>query len=210
MVTANDGTNVGPGPGQVPPVGSVYNVIYTGSADSYFLYSSLPSSSGDVISLLQATPAGIANMASTFIDASKPPTTKPLSAPGGQSFVPISSLQPSGVNGLPPREVQIQGNQQFAVYNSAGDQLGSVNAEVANQWDLFGIQSQALLITDATSGTPGSTPSDVPTVGSQFESVSFGTSGWGISRSDVPAASGQLTAFSLVTPFGNIPLTFAA
>ncbi len=46
LVTGNDGVNVGTDPGQVPPVGTVYNVLYEGSDDHYVLYTSMPSLSG--------------------------------------------------------------------------------------------------------------------------------------------------------------------
>ena len=54
MVTATDGDNVGTDPGQVPPVGTVYNIMYIG--DYVYLYSSMPSPSGDVVSLTVTTP----------------------------------------------------------------------------------------------------------------------------------------------------------
>ena len=198
MVTANDGTNVGPGPGQVPPVGSVYNVIYLGSYDHFLLYSSLPAPGGSDVSVIGVNKGKVTASAITLIDASKPPATT-LAGAGGFRFVPVSELQPSGVNGLPPREVEIQGYQQFDVFDSAGVRIGTVDADVFTQWDGFGIHSEALLITNVSQGG-----SDVPPAGSIFNFV--GDSGFGAAHSTVPGPSGNLTSFKLVTPVGDIPL----
>ena len=200
MVTANDGTNVGPGPGQVPPVGSVYNVIYFGTDDHFLLYSSLPAPGGADVSVIRVNKGKVTASAITLIDASKPPATT-LSGAGGFQFVPVSKLQPSGVNGLPPREVEIQGYQQFDVFDSAGIRIGTVDADVFTQWDGFGVHSTALLITNVRQGG-----SDVPPAGSIFNFVNSGDSGFGAAHSTVPWPSGNLTSFKLVTPLGDIPL----
>ncbi len=205
LVTSNDGTNVGTGAGQVPPVGSVYNVSYAGNDQNYVLYSSLPSPSGDVVSVSQVTPTGVTNSGQTFIDASAPPSTQTLTGPNGYKYVPTSPLQPVGVNGLPPREVQIQGYQQFDVYDSAGKQIGSVDADVYTQWDLFGIRSNALLITNVTDGTAGTGTGDVAPVGSVLNFVNFGN-GFGTAQSVTPTATGDVSLFNVTTPLGSIPL----
>jgi hypothetical protein len=201
MVTGNDGTNVGTAPGQIPPVGSVYNVIYEGSDAHYFLYSSLPSPSGDKVSMIEVNEGKVTNSALTLIDASAQPASKPLVA-GGYRFTPVSALSPSGINGLPPRDVQIQGYQQFDVYNSDGSRIGSVDADVSAQWDGFGIHSQALLVTKVTDGIAD----EMPPVGSVFNFVSSGDKGFGSAHSVMPLASGDLTTFTLTTPWGDIPL----
>lgn len=201
LVTANDGTNVGSGPGQVPPVGSVYNVVYLGTDDNSFLYSSLPATSGTDVSVIRINKGKVTSSAVTLIDASQPPATTTLSGAGGFEFVAVSELQPSGVNGLPPREVQIQGYQQFDVYDSAGVKIGTVDADVFTQWDGFGIRSKALLITNVRQGG-----SDVPPAGSIFNFVNSGNGGFASAHSMVPWASGNLTSFKLETPFGDIEL----
>lgn len=200
MVTANDGVNVGTGPGQVPPVGSVYNVMYAGTDKFSFLYSALPSSSGDDISVIAVIGCLVTRSALTLVNALEPPEMK-LSAAGGYEFVPVSELQPSGINGLPPRDVQLQGYQQFDVYDSAGARIGTVDADVFSQWDAFGIRSKALMITNVTDGG-----SDVPPAGSVFNFVTSGDSGFGAAHSTVPWPSGNLTSYKLVTPRGDIPL----
>ena len=204
-VTSNDGTNVGTEPGQVPPVGSVYNVVYAGDDQHYFLYSSLPSPSGDVISLIDVNPKRVTNAGLTFLNASTPPFTPTLTGANGHTFVPTSPLQPVGVNGLPPREVQVQGYQQFDVFDSAGNKIGSVDADVFTQWDLFGVRSDALLITKVTDGTAGTAAGDVAPVGSIFNFVNFGN-GFGTSQSVTPGPTGDLSLFKVTTPLGSIPL----
>ena len=203
LVTSTDGTNVGTNPGQVPPVGSVYNIVYHGSDTNYLLYSSLPSSSGDVVSLISVTPNRVTNSFLTLLDASTPPFTPTLSAPGGITFAPVDgTFEASGVNGLPPREVEIQGYQQFDV-DKSGTQLGTVDAATYQQWDLLNIQSEALLVT-GTTGTVGT--SDVPPVGSVFNFVYFGNTGFGIAQSAEPSTSSDVISLKLLTPLGNIPL----
>lgn len=205
LVTSNDGTNVGTEPGQVPPVGSVYNVVYAGDDEHYFLYSSLPSPSGAVVSLIDVSPKKITNAGLTFLNASTPPFTPTLTGANGHTFKPTSPLQPVGVNGLPPREVQIQGYQQFDVLDSEGNKIGSVDADVFTQWDLFGVRSDALLITKVTEGTAGTGAGDVAPVGSIFNFVNF-DNGFGTSQSVTPGPKGDLSQFKVVTPLGSIPL----
>lgn len=202
LVTGNDGVNVGTAVGQVPPVGSVYNVIYRESDDHYFLYSSLPTPSGSEVSMIEANQGVVTRSSATLIDASAPPGGGELSAAGGYRFVPVSDLKPSGVNGLPPRDVQIQGYQQFDVYDADGVRLGTVDAAVSTQWDGFAIHSRALMVTRVAEGDG----SAVPPVGSVFNFVTSGDSGFGSAHSVVPLPSGDLTYFKLVTPLGDIPL----
>ncbi|MCW1960094.1 MAG: hypothetical protein KIH64_016430 [Mycobacterium sp.] len=200
LVTGNDGVNVGTEAGQVPPVGSVYNVFYTTEDDKQFvLYSSLPAPGGDVISLIQGANGTVTQIPITFINASKEPEVERLSAPGGYTFVPVSDLVPAGVNGLPPREVQVQGYQQFDVFDSAGNKVGRVDADVTNQWDMFGIHSQAIMVTKVTEGTEGSGLGDAPPVGSIYNFVQLVNGRLGTAHSTVPTSYGDVTKFKIVT-----------
>ncbi len=210
VTKVTDGT-VGTNPGDVPPVGSVYNVLYwqAGTSGTHFLYSSMPSPSGDVISFLENNSGKVSNVGTfffTLLNASAPPPVERLATPSGNSFYPISPLQTSGVNGLPPREVQVQGYQQFGVYDSAGTQIGSFDADVSTQWDVFGVYSKALLVTKVTGGTSGTDPGDVPPVGSEFDYVYLGKTGFGTYYSAIPSPSGPITTYKLVTPLIDIPL----
>jgi len=189
----------------------VYNVLYlrSGTSGRHFLYSSLPSQSGDVISFLDNKSGKVSNIGTfffTLLNASAPPSVDRLATPGGNSFYPISALQPSGVNGLPPREVQVQGYQQFGVYDSAGSQTGSFDADVSTQWDVFGVYSRSVLVTKVTGGTVGTDPGQVPPVGSVFDYVYIGGTGFGTYYSAIPSPSGPITTYKLVTPLIDIPL----
>lgn len=76
MVTESHGDNVGTALGQVPPPGTVYNVAYNGRDDDWALYTSMPSPSGSVISMLEGVDGAVSNVL-TFpvnrLDASTPP-----------------------------------------------------------------------------------------------------------------------------------------
>lgn len=206
LVTANDGTNVGTAAGQVPPVGSVYNVIYRESDDHFFLYSSLPSPAGDEVSVIEVDHGTVTHSALTLINASEPPAYESLLAANGYRFVPTSELRPSGINGLPPRDVQVQGYQQFDVFDSAGTRIGSVDADVATQWDAFGIHSKALLVTRVAEGSAGSGPDEIPPPGSVFNFLTSGDSGFKSAHAVIPSPFGDTTSFEIATARGEIPL----
>lgn len=206
LVTANDGANVGTADGQTPPVGSVYNIVYTHDDDHYVLYSSLPSPSGDVVTVEQVTPGKVTTSPKTFINASEPPSTQPLRVTRALTLVPVSALQPVGVNGLPPREVQYQGYQRFDVYDATGARVGSFDADVATQSDLYGIHSRAVLVTNIVDGDAGTARGDVPPVGSVFNVVSLGNGGFGTVAFVMPDGKVDIKRSWIVTPLGNIPV----
>ncbi|MGV1087259.1 MAG: hypothetical protein ACOYBX_04695 [Mycobacterium sp.] len=207
LVTKVIGGTPGTNPGDVPPVGSVFNVMYE-SDTTTVLYSSLPSPYGDVVSNIKfdgTTMTNINTFPLNILNASAPEPVKRLPTAGGYSFLPTSPLTPTGVNGLPPREIQIQGYQEFGIYDSAGVQRGSFTADVATQRDMYGNYSQALLVTHVTDGTPGTNPGDVPPVGSVFNYVYFGNSGFGTYNSAMPSSSGAKTSFKFLTPLIDFP-----
>jgi hypothetical protein len=208
LVTRVIDGSTGTSPGDVPPVGSVFNVMYRGQDDNYVRYVSMPSASGDVISVISVNGAETKNIRTfpmNLLDASALPPVARLPVAGGYSFLPTSPVVPSGVNGLPPREIQVQGYQQFGVYDSAGVQHGSFDADVAAQLDMYGIHSQSVLVTKVTGGTPGTAPGDVPPVGSVFNYVYFGNGGFGTSYSSMPSQSGNKISFKVLTPLVDIP-----
>lgn len=106
-----DGTT-GTNPGDVPGVGSVFNVMYENSDTTYVLYSSLTDPYGDVVSNIKVDGATVTNI-NTFplniLDASAPPPVKRLPIAGGYSVLPTTALTPTGVNGLPPRRSRSRG-----------------------------------------------------------------------------------------------------
>ena len=195
---------VGTDPSQIPPVGSVYNVGYL--QELSFLYSAIPSSSGDVVTFNISTPLGDIHVPLKW-DAAAIPAVESLDVPHKYSFVPASTLEPTGINGIPPREVIIQGDQQFGVYNSAGSQIGSFDAHVSKQYDILGNHSVAILVTNDTTGVAGTATGDVPPVGSQFDFYYFGNSGFALFASAIPSPSGDVKkSFKLVTPLsGKFP-----
>lgn len=208
LVTESYGDNVGTGIGQVPPPGTVYNVIYSGNDENFGLYTSMPSASGDLISMIQVSPGKVANIAAfplNILDASAPPAVKRLPFAGGYGILPTSEMIPSGINGLPPRDVQVQGFQQFAVYDRTGVQQGSFDAMVAKQWDLFGITSQGIIVTKVTEGTAGSDIGEIPPVGSVLNYLQFGNTGFGTSYWSLPSESGTKISYKIVTPILEIP-----
>lgn len=148
------------------------------------MYSSLPSPFGNKVSTILVKDGTVSNIGTfplNLLDASAlPPPVRRLPGLMYSLFLPISNLVPSGVNGLPPREIQIQGYQQFGIYDAAGVQQGSFDADIATQLDMYGTYSQAILVTKVTSGTPpGTGTGDVPPVGSVFNYTYFGNTGFG-------------------------------
>ena len=206
LVTANDGINVGVEPGQIPPVGTVYNVIYFFSDDFNLIYASSPVSygSGSVTTTKLMTPSGTVTIPLELLNTSKQPTIK-LSGVGGKTYVPTSDFVPAGINGLPPRDVQYQGYQQFEVKDFTGRVVGSVDADVTTQWSFVGVKSQALLITNVRSGNVGLGPSDIPPVGTTMTFTYFGN-GLGYADAVIPQKGFDVNAFSIQTILGEIPL----
>ncbi len=208
LVTDSDGDNVGTGVGQVPPTGTVYNVSYAGRDASYVLSTSMPSPSGDVVSLIEGEDGKVSNVL-TFpvnrLNAAAPPPVRRLPIAGGYALLPTSDLIPSGVNGLPPRDVQIQGYRQFGVYDPDGVQRGSFDAIVTDQWDLLGFHSHAIMVTGVSDGTAGTAPGEIPPVGSVFNYVYFGDAGFGTSYWSLPSPDGTEIAYKILTPLVDIP-----
>lgn len=208
LVTKVLSGTTGTTPGDVPPVGSVINVMYQWRDDNYVRYVSMPSASGDVVSVVSVNGATVRNIRTfplNLLDASALPTVQRLPASAGYSFLPTSPLLPSGVNGLPPREIQVQGYQQFGVYDAAGVRQGSFDADVSTQLDMYGIHSQSILVTKVTDGAAGTAPGQVPPVGSVFDYVYFGKGGFGTYYSSMPDGSGAAVSFKVLTPLIDFP-----
>jgi len=206
-VTETLSGNVGTAAGDTPPVGTVYNVIYFHSDNLYVIYSAKPDPGGNVISTIFVTPNGNKELDIDF-DAVTPPDHDELVVPGEYTLVPVGEKQVIGINGLPPREAIIQSYQQFKVYDADGNLLGTVDADRTTQWDVDGDSTEAVLITNVTSGTPGTDDGDVPPVGSVFNFSYTGTTGFGQAYYALPGEDGARNKIVLkfVTPFGGIPL----
>jgi hypothetical protein len=95
-------------------------------------------------------------------------------------------------------EVQVQGYQQFNVVDSDGNVIGSVDGDVTYQWMPFGIYAEAILVTNVDG--------EGPPVGSQINFVNSPWKHWGAYYTAVPEGDDDVLAFTIVSPFGNIPI----
>jgi hypothetical protein len=219
LVTSASGTT-GTAAGEVPPVGSVFNIATTDFPGYYLVYSDLAST----------TPGGANDITSTFVTPygdfafpDKLDATAIIDA-GTASSVPLSddyeivSASPeefTGINGIPPFDVAVQGDQQFDVDNTAlGTMAGTFDADVSTAGDGFGDIDKTILVTSDVSGTTGTGAGDVPPVGSVFDTFTFGDSGFENIYSDLASATpgGDVISDTFVTPFGDftIPATIDA
>jgi hypothetical protein len=192
---------------EVPPVGSVYNVIYFHSNDLFAIYEARPEEDGtSVYSTYLVTPKGTPKKLDIQFDGAAPPVRESLDVPGDYSLKPVGNLQVVGINGLPPREAILQGYQEFEVYNADGDYLGTVTADRTSQWDVSGNSSEAVLVTGVSddAGLGG-----LPPTGSVFNFNYKGTTGFGEAYYSLPGADGKDTVvYKYVTPFGGIQLPY--
>lgn len=208
LVTADESGTVGTTAGDVPPVGSVFNVFFFGDDGFYNVYSALPSASGDVISDTLVTHRGSYDIPLTF-DASAGPLSNSATVPlsDGDHIVadPHSIEQFTGVNGLPPLHVSVQGDQLFDVDNANGDVVGSFDADKTTASFIFGQSTQTLLVTDDVTGSAGTAVGDVPPAGSVFDTADFGF-GFENIYSDLVSSSGNVITDTFVTPFGDVTI----
>ena len=214
LVTSDDGsTNVGTAAGDVPAVGSVFNTIEYGDAGTPIytdVYSDLSSASGDVITNNDSTPFGDFPFP-TNLDAAAAASPRPAFTIGDGSTIvaaPGSTETFTGVNGLPPYDVAVQGTQEFDVLNASGV-VGTFDADVSTSSTSQGVTDETLLVTsDGTTGTVGTAAGDVPAVGSMFDTFTYGDSGFETVYSDlVPTTPGaDVVSEILVTPFGDFTL----
>ena len=174
----------------------------------------MPQASGDVITLKFGTPQvtdltslGLPNwlFPQTTFNASREPAMRSMVAPGGRG-VASSDVIPSGINGLPPRDVQIQGlpavrrlrlprPQDRDHRRRRGEPVGFLD----------GVHSKSILVTKGDVGRWGTTPLNVPPVGTVMNFIDF-SGGFGIADSVIPQKGTNLNSFQFVTPFGNIPV----
>jgi hypothetical protein len=215
LVTSTTGTT-GTAAGEVPPVGSTFNIITFDLPGYQLVYSDLiPVTPGgaDTVTETLVTPYGDYNIPETY------DLSAILAAGGGTVALgddyeirPASAEVLSGINGVPPLDGVIQGYQQFAVDNAAlGTVAGTFNADVSSALDSYGEIDRTILVTSDLSGTPGTAAGDVPPVGSVFDTFTFGDTGIENIYIDLAstAAGGDVISDTLVTPFGDfiIPAT---
>jgi len=216
LVTADgQGTTAGTAAGDVPPVGSVFNTFFYGDSGYDYQYSDIPTPSGDVITTTLVTPYGDISLPYTFAaTAAEVPVSVDL--PNGDDIfaAPGSTEVLTGVNGLPPWDVSVQGSQLFDIDNAAGTAIGSFYGDETTTADPFGDTTQTLLVTSDGEGTAGTAAGDVPPVGSVIETITFGDTGIENIYTDLASttAGGDLISDTLVTPLGDltIPVTLDA
>jgi hypothetical protein len=198
LVTSDNGlTNVGVVPGDVPAVGSLFNTINLFGLEN--VYSDLVETNGaNVISDTLETVAGNVTIPMTF-DAAQVESISDsqIVLPDGFTFTPTDDLNYTGINGLPPLDVAVQGGQDFSYTDGATS--GSFTADVTNSLDALGDSTETILVT-----SPGGT--DLP-AGSEFEIVTIGDTGLESLYSDIASASGQdVISETLETPLGDVTL----
>ena len=114
-------------------VGSIVNTI--GAGDIELVYSELLGTNGgpDLITDWLYTPFGNFEIPTTF-EAAQAEDTAAIDLPGGDHLTPLGTLDFTGVNGLPPVDVGVQGTQDFEFAN-AGGATGQFTADVTNTLD---------------------------------------------------------------------------
>jgi hypothetical protein len=212
LVTSASGVT-GTAAGDVPPVGSVFNVLETGFSGYDNVYSDIPSTTpggADVITDTLVTPFGDFAIPNTF-DASAVITGGAVPVPLGDDYdiIPASTEQYEGINGVPPLDVAIQGEQKFEVEQTTlGSVAGKFDADVSTASDSSGDINEAILVTSDVSGTTGTATGDVPPVGSVFDTITYGDSGFEniyIDMASTTAGADTITD-TLVTPFGDFTI----
>jgi hypothetical protein len=219
LVTSTSGTT-GTAAGDVPPVGSVFNIVTFDAPGYQFVYSDLAPTTpagADTVTETLVTPYGDYTFPDTFdasaIVAAGEVTDVPLA--DDYDIVPASTEQFTGINGVPPLDVATQGVQTFDVDNTAlGTVAGTFDADVSAAGDSYGDIDRTILVTSDLSGTTGTAAGDTPPVGSVFDTFTFGDSGFENIYSDLASttAGGDVISDTFVTPFGDftIPATIDA
>ena len=121
-----------------------------------------------------------------------------ITLPNGMTFDPTTQLGFTGINGLPPVDVGVQGGQDFDFTDGAS--TGSFTADVTDTLDEFNDSTETILVTS-------STDADLLPQGSEFEIVNLGY-GYESVYSDIASATpnGDAIMETLVTPFGDISM----
>lgn len=207
LVTSDGSTGtVGTAAGDIPAVGSIVGDIDYDDGSTPEVYSDFVSPTGgaDVISAYQTTLLGDISNFSTFdaVAAESDDATIPF---GADSITAGGPETLTGINGLPPADVAIQGTQEFDIDNSAGTSVGSFGADVTTtSTSVYDETTETLLVTSATG--------DAPAVGSIIDVANYG-SGFETVYSDIISTGGaSVITDTMVTPFGDlaIPTTFDA
>lgn len=166
LVTQDVSGPVGTAADDVPPVGSVIEEA-TNNTGGETIYSDRPSATGDVITQTTHTTYGNATIGGSFdaakgianytVDDNRVPLADGdyiVADPGSQEVL-------TAIDGDPPTDVAVQGDQEFDIDNAQGVTVGTFDADVTNTSDFFGNYTEALVVTNDLSGTPGTAANDV-------------------------------------------------
>jgi hypothetical protein len=196
LVTSDVSGPVGTAVQDVPPVGSVIEEA-TNTTGGETIYSDRPSATGDVITQTVHTTYGNTTSAG-FFDAAKGIANHTVDADrvplaNGDYIVvhPGSQEVFTGIDGDPPTDVAVQGDQEFDIDNAHGVTVGTFDADVTNTSDFAGNYTEALVVTDDLSGTPGTAANDVLPVDSVINVFYYPNSDEQIYL-DVPTPSGDV------------------
>jgi hypothetical protein len=207
LVTADLTGTPGSAAGDVPPVGSVFDTeSYTSAIQA--VYTNIPgagANSADLISYSWDSAYGDSTIPTSY-DAIT--TVVPVGVAGagagftGDTFVLAGPETIEGINGIAPADYDLLGTQTFDVDNSAGEQIGTFTADVANSSDILGNTTQDMLVTSSTG--------DAPAVGSVYDYFFTGTAGSDSTYnvySDIPSTDGGSDTITdtLVSPYGSSP-----
>jgi hypothetical protein len=197
LVTKDIDGTVGTSAGDIPAVGSIFNTINLGGAVN--VYSDYVAPGGNHILDTLYTPMGNLVIPTTF-DAAQVETlsNSSITLPNGLTFDPTTELSFTGINGLPPVDVGVQGGQEFDVL--IGDAAaGHFTADVTNTLDAFNDSTETILVTSSTDAT-------LP-AGSEFEIVSLGYGFESVYSEIAGATTAQdVVTETLVTPVGDISI----
>ena len=208
LVTSDGSGTVGTSAGDIPDVGSVFNIIDYQDGAYPEVYSDLvsPTGSGNVISAIDTTYFGNFSIPTTF-DAAAAETDDATIPFEGGDITPVGAETFTGIDGLPPADVAIQGTQAFDFGS------GSFDADVTTTGtSVYAETTETILVTSDTSGTVGTAAGDVPAVGSVIDVANYG-SGFETVYSDLISSTGaNVISETFVTPFGDfaIPTSFDA
>jgi hypothetical protein len=204
LVTSDGSGTVGTAAADLPAVGSVFNVIDYEDGVYPEVYSDLVSTNdgANVISFLDKTGFGTFDIPTTFDAAAAESDTATIPFDGGD-ITPADTETFTGINGLPPADVAIQGTQKFDVADNAG--TGTFEADVTTtSTSVYDETTETLLVTSATG--------DAPAAGSVIDVANYGF-GFETVYSDIISSGGtSVITDTVVTPFGDfaIPTTFDA
>ncbi len=211
LVTSDVSGTAGTAAGDVPEVGSVFNTIDYGDGGTP-IYTDVYSD------LTSVTPGGADDITNTVGGLSIPTAydaaaaESPSSFPVGDGYtiaaIPGSTEMFTGVNGLPPYDVAVQGTQEFDVLNASGTVVGTFDADVNTSSTSLGVTDEALLVTSDGTGTAGTAAGDIPPVGSVFDAYTYVGSGFETVYSDLASTTpgAEVVSETFVTPFGDFTL----